>query len=94
MSEDQKAVLARTLPKSGGGCGTEEQKDKVLVVQLGPTICDPTDCSPPGSSVHGSLHAKTLEWLPCLPYPRIKPRSPALQAEVLTSEPPGKPFKT
>ena len=27
-----------------------------------------------------------------LPYPRIKPRSPALQADTLTSEPPGKPL--
>ena len=27
-----------------------------------PTYCDPTDCSPPGSSVHGILQARTLEW--------------------------------
>ena len=27
-----------------------------------PTLCDPTDCSPPGSSVHGIPHAKILEW--------------------------------
>ena len=25
--------------------------------------CDPTDCSPPGSSVHGILQARTLEWV-------------------------------
>ena len=25
-------------------------------------LCDPTDCSPPGSSVHGILHARILEW--------------------------------
>ena len=24
---------------------------------------DPTDCSPPGSSVHGILQARTLEWV-------------------------------
>ena len=28
-----------------------------------PTLCDPTDCSPPGSSVHGILQARTLEWV-------------------------------
>ena len=28
-------------------------KMKVKVVQLFPTLCDPMDCSPPGSSVHG-----------------------------------------
>ena len=28
-----------------------------------PTLCDPMDCSPPGSSVHGSLQARILEWV-------------------------------
>ena len=28
-----------------------------------PTLCDPTDCSPPGSSVHGIFHARVLEWV-------------------------------
>ena len=27
-----------------------------------PTLCDPVDCSPPGSSVHGMLQARILEW--------------------------------
>ena len=27
------------------------------------TLCDPMDCSPPGSSVHGTLRARTLEWV-------------------------------
>ena len=35
----------------------------VLVTQLCPTICDPMDCSPPGSSVHGILQATILEWV-------------------------------
>ena len=35
---------------------------KSSVAQLRPTICDPVDCSPPGSSVHGILQARTLEW--------------------------------
>ena len=26
------------------------------------TLCDPVDCSPPGSSVHEILQARTLEW--------------------------------
>ena len=33
----------------------------VLVAQLHPTLCDTTDCSPPGSSVHWILQAKILE---------------------------------
>ena len=28
-----------------------------------PTLCDPRDCSPLGSSVHGILQAKILEWV-------------------------------
>ena len=27
------------------------------------TLCDPTDCSPPGSSVHGIFQARILEWV-------------------------------
>ena len=33
----------------------------VLVVQS--DSCDPVDCSPPGSSVHGILQARILEWV-------------------------------
>ena len=31
------------------------------------TLCNPMDCSPPGSSVHGILQERILEWLPCPP---------------------------
>ena len=34
-----------------------------LVAKSCPTLCDPTDCSLPGSSVHGILWAKILEWV-------------------------------
>ena len=33
--------------------------NRILVV----SDCDPTDCSPPGSSVHGILQTRILEWL-------------------------------
>ena len=56
-------------------------------------------CSLPGSSVHGILQARILEWVAHslfqgLPNPVIEPRSPTLQADSLPSEPPGKPQKT
>ena len=56
------------------------------------------DCSPPGSSVHGILQARNWSGLPFpspedLPDPGIKPRSPALWADALTSEPPLALFK-
>jgi len=33
------------------------------LLQSCPMLCDPMDCSPPGSSVHGILQARTLEWV-------------------------------
>ena len=67
-----------------------------LVAQPCPILCDPMDCSPPGSSVHGILQARILEWVAIpsprdLPNPGIEPRSPALQVDPLPSESPGKP---
>ena len=40
---------------------------KVLAVQSCPTVCTPMDCSLPGSSVHGFLQARILEWV-AIPY--------------------------
>ena len=67
-----------------------------LVTQLCLTLCDPMDCSPPGSSVHGILQAKILEWFAIpspgdLPDPGIEPRSPTLGADSLLFELPRKP---
>ena len=35
----------------------------VLVAQSCATVCNPVDCSFPGSSVHGILQARVLEWV-------------------------------
>ena len=35
----------------------------VLVTQLGPSLCDPMDFGLPGSSVHGILQVRILEWI-------------------------------
>ena len=40
-----------------------------LVDQSCPTLCNPTDCSPPSSSVHEILQARILEWV-AIPFPR------------------------
>ena len=39
------------------------------LLYLYPTLCDPTDCSLPGSSVHGILKARILEWI-VMPFSR------------------------
>ena len=36
---------------------------KALVILSSLTLYDPMDCSPPCSSVHGILQARTLEWV-------------------------------
>ena len=36
---------------------------KVLATQSCPTLCDPMDCSLPGSSIHGVLQVRILEWV-------------------------------
>ena len=60
------------------------QKDTTCVcaklLQSCLTLCDPMDCSPPGSSVHETLQARTLESVATLPpgdlpNPGIEPRS-------------------
>ena len=38
-------------------------KDESEVAQSCPTLCDPIDCSLPGSSVHGIFQARVLEWI-------------------------------
>ena len=40
-----------------------ERKMKAIVTLLCLTLYDPMDCSPPGSSVHGILQARILEWV-------------------------------
>ena len=51
---------------AGVGCHGLLQCMKVKsereVAQSCPTLSDPMDCSPPGSSIHGSFQARVLEW--------------------------------
>ena len=77
-------------------------KVKVLVAQSCPTLYDPIDCSPPGSSVHEILQARTLEWAAhsllqegedlqkIFPTQGLNLGLPTLQADSLASEPLGK----
>ena len=68
-------------------------------VQLHLTLCDPMDCSLPGSSVHGILQQEYWSELPFpspgdFPNPEIKHGSPALQPDSLLTELQGKPIFT
>ena len=65
------------------------------VAQSCPTLCDPVDCSPPGSSVHGFSRQEYWSGLPFpfpgdLPNPGIEPGSPALAGAFFVIGPPRK----
>ena len=77
-------------------CETGMKETKALAAQSCPTLWDPMDGSPPGSSVRGILQARILDWVVIcfsrdLPDPGIKPRSPAVQVDSSPAEPTGKP---
>ena len=55
MLNDQEMLPHLVLPQ------TYESESEVA--QSCPTLCNPVDCSPPGSSVHGILQARILEWV-------------------------------
>ena len=66
---------------------------QVLIAQSCLTLCNPKDCRPPGSSTHGILQARILEWAAMLPpgdhpYPGIELAflmPPALAGRFLTT---------
>ena len=68
----------------------------LLSPQSCPTLCNPIDCSPPGSSVHGILQARILEWV-AMPsskgssQPRGRTWVSCIAGRCFTTEPPRKP---
>ena len=51
------------LVTSLNNVGNKLMKSESEVTQSCPTLCDPMDCSLPGSSVHGIFKARVLEWV-------------------------------
>ena len=75
----------------------EKERKENEVAQLCPSLCYPMDCSLPGSCFHGIFRQEYWSGLPFpspgdLPDPGIELGSPALQADALLSELPGKPI--
>ena len=58
-------------PEFSFGLNHPQEECVCLVVQSRPTPCDPMDCSPPGSSVHGIFQARLLSRVP-LPSPMFQ----------------------
>ena len=44
-------------------CTAAAAASAAKLLQSCPTLCDPTDCSLPGSSIHGIFQARVLEWV-------------------------------
>ena len=86
MAEEQ--IQQGSLRDCGGGGG--------LVIKSWLTLTTPWTRNLPGSSVHGILQARILEWV-AIPFfrefrdPGIEPRSSTLQADSLPTELSGKP---
>ena len=59
----KKPVIEKVIPPSNLPSHMSE------VAQTYLTLCDPTDCSLPGSSVHGIFQARVLEWV-AIPFSR------------------------
>ena len=58
----------------------------MLFVQSGPTLCDPMDCSPQGSSVHGILQAGILKWVTANKKRKHAPKKKKFLAPPFTSK--------
>ena len=64
-------ILKWIMLKVGEGGGVRNWESGIYiytpkwseVTQSCPTLCDPMNCSPPGSSVHGIFQARILEWV-------------------------------
>ena len=68
---------------------------KVLVAQSCLTLCNPMDCRPPGSSVHGIFQARILDWAAISfsrgpSWPRNQTHVSCTAGRFFTTEPPGK----
>ena len=92
-------VKALVFPVVVYGCESWTIKKAEIeseVAQSCPPLCDPMDCNLLGFSVMGFSRQEYCSGLPFpspgdLPDPGFEPGSPALEADALTSEPPGKP---
>ena len=61
--ESDSTLLKRLKLTGKGQFSFQSQRKWSEVVQSRPTLCNPVDCSPPGSSIHGIFQARILEWV-------------------------------
>ena len=86
--------------KNGAGrneiCPNYSSRSHNWIIVVVRVFCNPMDCSPRGSSVHGFFQARILKRIAIsisgdVPNPEIESMSPALIGEFFITKPPGKP---
>ena len=94
------SILAWRIPWTGGlqPMGSLKVRHNLVTFTSVTTrcLCNPMNSSPPGSSIHGSPQARTLEWAATpssrgSPQPRDRTRVCCVAGRFSTAEPPGKP---
>ena len=86
-------MRTKLRPRNRKLLAQENEKSESVSYSVESTLCDPMDCSPPGSSAHGILQARILEWVAILPpgelpNPGIRTwslKSPALAGRFFTT---------
>ena len=81
-----------SLPAEPQGKSHQGHESESEVAQSCPTVCDPKDCSLPGSSVHGIFQARILEWVAIFFSRGSSQRRDRTQVSLIVgrrSEPPG-----
>ena len=63
LDSQQKRCFLSPLTPDHRSASIREQETESEVAQLCPTLCDPTDCSLPGFSIHRVFQARVLEWV-------------------------------
>ena len=94
LRERVKANVAKCLTVGELSCRLHGSGSEMAQSCL--TFCDHMDCSIPGSSIYGIFQARVLEWVATSlsrgsSRTRDRTQYPTLEADTLTSEPPGKP---
>ena len=94
------SILAWRIPWTGGlqPMGSLKVRHNLVTFTSVTTrcLCNPMNSSPPGSSIHGSPQARTLEWAATpssrgSPQPRDRTRVCCVAGRFSTAEPPGSP---
>ena len=96
LSSAHSSVLGQCFPLPESNMVLTAAAAAAWSLQSCPTLCEPRDYSPPGSSVYGILQARILEWVAMPSYrgssqPRDQTQVSRIAGSFFTAEPPRRP---